>query len=860
MTKLLKINFSIVLLFVFVNCIYAQDGYKDIVTKSKKTEGLFNSYVDKADNYLEFTKNSEKKTYLLLGTNLTSMEESGFFAGFQLAQMVIKFQKRGEGIDIVQISDRLLPDTNKFTNYGNEITSRFGPLKIDGYDKDSSHFLAKINSYFTSDVSNLQAIFQQMLGGYYMINNDLTYIEQIKTFPKNIEITVNYGLTSQSQPSSIVPDARSINFRVRYSLIELPSTSAYVPRVFDDKVGFFTARVKDYSKPARKDEYYTYINRWDLKKKYPYQEISEPVKPVVYYIDRATPVEYREAIKNGILLWNKAFEKIGFKDAIQCKIMPDSASWDQEDIRYNVIRWQSSSGSGLAGVGPSVANPFTGELLNATVMINSDIVRFFNTDRLLFGILNSKTEIQNSNYEPSKVLSILKKFNKNIGQLCDYSEGLRSQAFIGCLKYVIDNNVTDAAELPIDYVNDYITELVVHEVGHTLGLRHNFKASSAYTMAQISDPDFTRENAIGSSVMDYNPPNLNLPGQKQGQYWSSTLGNYDYFAIEYGYKEFPEAKTTEAEIPYLISIASRSGDPNNVFATDEDAYDMMGPTSIDPLTQIFDLSSSPLEYAKSKAAISIELFTKIQNYFPRYNNSYRDFSNAFSAVLFDYLYSNIIASKYVGGAYVTRMKKGDEINNKYPLIPVSKADQIASLDFINTYLFNADNYLTFAPDYLKSLQPPTGDYTALMNRGGRMDFPLNDIIGGYQKMILYRFYHPILMKRMLEMEKLSPDILTLNELNGYLYDKIWNELKTGSPISQTRRNLQRDHLSIMIDMLTSPSASTPEDARSLSFKYLNELQKDLKNYKGANDFDSFHARECSSRIEKALNSVIINMR
>ena len=858
MIKLIKV--TVVLCLFFAGSLNAQDNYKDITSKSKKSEGLFNSYTDKNDNYLEFTRKGEKKTYLLLGTNLTSLEDNGYFAGFQIVQMTVKFQRRGEGIDIVQISDKLLPDTSKFSNYGKEITSRFGPLKIEGYDKDSSHYIAKVNTYFTSDIPNLQGSFQQILGSFYMINNDLTYIEQIKSFPNNTEITVNYTLNSQAQPNSAVPDSRSINFRVKYSLIELGANTTYVPRVFDDKVGYFTTKIKDYSKPERKDEFYTYINRWDLKKKFPYQEMSEPVKPVVYWIDRATPVEFRDAIKKGILLWNKAYEKVGLKDAIQCNVMPDSVTWDPDDIRYNVIRWQSSSGSGLAGIGPSVSNPFTGEILNATVIVNSEIVRFFNSDRILFGILNSKTELQSSGYEPNKVFEVLKKYNKNIAQVCNYEEGLRSQAFIGCLKYVVDNNITDAAELPMDYVNNYITELVVHEVGHTLGLRHNFKASSAYTMEQINDPNFTMENAIGSSVMDYNPPNLNLPGKTQGQYWSSTLGNYDYFAIEYGYKEFPDAKTTEDEIPYLMAVSSKSSDPNNVFATDEDAYDMFGPTSLDPLTQTFDLSNSPLEYAKYKVAISNDLFAKIQNYFPRYNKSYKDLSSAFSAVLFDYMYANIIVSKYVGGAYVTRMKKGDEINNKYPIVPVSKADQTASLDFINTYLFNADNYLTFDPNYMKSLQPLTGDFAALLSRGGRMDFPLNDIIGGYQKVILYRFYHPLLMKRMLEMEKLSSDLLTLNELDGYLYDNIWKELKTGSAISQTRRNLQREHLSIMVEMLTAPAAGTPEDARSLSFKYLTELQKDLKNYKGSNDFDSFHVKECSAIVEKALNSVILNMR
>ena len=374
---------------------YAQDGYDGVVSKSKKNEGLLNTYTEKSEYYFELQKGFDKKLFLLKMTNLTSIDELGFFAGLDIGEMTMQFERRNENLDIVKINELILPDTNKFSNYGQNVTSRFGPLKIEGFNKDSSKFIAKINSFFTSDVPNLQFMFQQILGGYYSVNSDLTYIEKVKTFPKNIEITVNYVFNTSSSPVAAIPDSRSINFKVRYSLIDLTpdSTNAYLPRFSDVRVGYFETTVKDYTNPLRKNELTKYISRWNLQKKNPSDELSEPVKPIVYWIDRAAPKEYREAIKKGVLLWNKAFEKIGFKNAGQCNVQPDSVEWDSDDIRYNVLRWQSFSMSGIAGIGPSVSNPFTGEILNSSVLINSEALRFTQDERTLFSLLNSKEEL-----------------------------------------------------------------------------------------------------------------------------------------------------------------------------------------------------------------------------------------------------------------------------------------------------------------------------------------------------------------------------------------------------------------------------------------------------------------------------------
>lgn len=834
--------------------LYAQDGYDGVISKSQKTEGLFNTYKDKNEYYFEFQKGYNKKLFLMKMTNLTSIDELGFFAGLDVGQMTTQFERRNDNLDIIKINELILPDTNKFSNYGQNVTSRFGPLRIEGFNKDSSKFIAKINSFFLSDVPNLQFMFQQLLGGYYSINSDLTYIEEVKTFPKNIEITVNYVFNTTSSPVPAIPDSRSINFKVRYSLIDLTPDSAntYIPRLADNRVGYFETLVKDYTNPVRKSELTKFISRWNLQKKNPSDELSEPVKPIVYWIDRATPKEYRDAIKKGVLLWNKAFEKVGFKDAIQCNVQPDSVAWDSDDIRYNVLRWQSFSTSGIAGIGPSVSNPFTGEILNSSVLINSEALRFTQDERTLFSLLSSKEDLYKSNFEGDKVIKVLEKINKKNFYICQYPSLSQNQALIGAVKYIIDNNISSINEIPKDFVTDYLTELVVHEVGHTLGLRHNFKASSAYTFEEIRNPEFTNQWGNGGSVMDYNAANISPPGDKQGTYWSPTIGMYDYFAIEYGYKLFPGIKKSEDEVPYLIAIASKSSDPHLVYGTDEDAANsFFGPTSLDPLTQTFDLGSSPLKFAKDKIEIDTNLFAKIDRYFPTYNESYSQLNNVFIGLLYDYFSNTMIVSKYIGGAYITRMKQGDVVDNKYPVMPVSRSEQIEALEFLNKYAFEADDYLKFSPEFLKMLQP-------VSNGRGRLDFPLNDIIYTIQASTLYRLYNAVLMKRMLEQENLSSDIMTLGEMNDFIYSNIWKEVKAKSSISKNRRALQKLHLDIMIEMLVNPQFGMPEDARSMSFKYLTELKRDIGNFKGTGDFDSFHLRECESRIEKALNSVIIN--
>ena len=235
------------------------------------------------------------------------------------------------------------------------------------------------------------------------------------------------------------------------------------------------------------------INKWRLIKKNPNDSISEPVEPIVYWVENSTPDEIKPFVVEGIEAWNPAFEKAGFRNAVVAKIQPDDADWDAGDIQYNVVRWSSSPEPQFSGYGPSIANPRTGELIAA------DIVQEFNAI----------------------------KYGYRLRKIWGYDE---------------EN----------DPLRQWIVSLTMHEVGHTLGLRHNFKASWLYDSEEIHDKSITGDAHI-SSVMDYDPINIAPKHLKQGNFFPHGAGFYDVWAIQFGYTP----NLTDIERVELLSKSSQ---------------------------------------------------------------------------------------------------------------------------------------------------------------------------------------------------------------------------------------------------------------------------------------------------------------
>ena len=376
-------------------------------------------------------------------------------------------------------------------------------------------------------------------------------------------------------------------------------------------------------------------------------------------------------------MYNKAFEAAGFKDAIVVEQMPDKADFDIADVRYNVIRWTNGNPFAIALLR---ANPMTGEMLNAA--INMDAV--FATGGA-------------SEYDGFVTPSFAKHAQEPDGQngLCEYDR--QSMADMNAGMTILDLMAPDG--VPFDketYIQQRITQVVAHEMGHCLGLRHNFIASKAYTLAQLGDPAFVAENGCSSTVMDYNPFNLSALGKKGVAFYSPSIGPYDKWAITYGYADFG-AKAPEDELPRLHQIASQTNLPGHLYQSDGMADDW------DPNISRFDFSSDPLAYVSKRMQISDNLLRTLDTRLPKPGDSYYEFTRGFSRLLNYYTGATIYTTRYIGGMNVSNNFKGDP-GEKPTIKPVSGIEQKRALNLLNQYVF-APTALNFPKRYYTMMAP-----------------------------------------------------------------------------------------------------------------------------------------------------------
>ncbi|MBC8478937.1 MAG: zinc-dependent metalloprotease, partial [FCB group bacterium] len=575
--------------------------FDELIEGYEKIEGLFDLYWKQEENkaFMAIHPDQLGEVFLFSETR-QSGDASSFDSGAMLGDYPFRFQRVGDRIQLIHLNTRYRAD-------GETPMSRAMENSISNSIVVSTEIKCKPDSTPTAYLLDLRALFitdEHTLVEYrtgewkqkYSLDDDNSFFNSLKSFPMNTEIDVSlHYYSSKPHRSTTLPDSRSMLHRYHYSISAIPETD-YKPRLADDRLGHFITLFQDYSSVEKDSPYTYYINRWDLRKKDPGATLSEVEKPVVYWLENTIPEKYREACRKGILLWNDAFERIGFKNAIVVKQMPDDADWDPADVRYNTIRWIVQPGGGYA-VGPSRANPFTGEIYDADIRISADFVRHFYREHDEWVTPLSVNEIIAQGLDDSHQ-------HKEAG--CRYADEKQQQMAFGW-------NLLTSQELvrPDDldkFVQDGLIDLVVHEVGHTLGLRHNFKASHIYPLKQLEDKKFTETHGITGSVMDYTPINLSKRENAQGAYFQTVLGFYDHWVMEYAYSQFPEGEKTEKE--YLEEIASRSGEALLEYCTDYDArgYSIGG---MDPGCSLYDMTSDPLEYYALRVDLVQELWQSL---------------------------------------------------------------------------------------------------------------------------------------------------------------------------------------------------------------------------------------------------------
>jgi len=606
-------------------------------------------------------------------------------------------------------------------------------------------------------------------------------------------------------PPKTVPDPRSLFVSFYYSFAQLPA-EPWPPRLADQRIGHFTTSRVDYSEDTAVKPRVHYVQRWRLEKADPSAARSEPKQAVVYWLDRNIPEKYRKSVAAGVLEWNKAFERIGFKDALVVKQQAEQDDFDTMDARHASIRWFTGADAGFA-VGPSQVDPRTGEIVDADIGMSDAFAR--GARRLVV------EDVGRAAAEPNAAVLADPLDVRRQAPTCSYAVEAAHE-----LHFAMD--LLEARGLDMEgaeadaIAQAYVKFIIMHEVGHTLGLRHNFRASTAYPLSALRDPAFTRAHGIAASVMDYTPYNLAVAGEKQGEYVQDTIGAYDYWAIEYAYAPV-DPLNQKAE---LAKIAARSTEPGLAYGTDEDAGfgRLIG---IDPDINRFDLGPDPLEYYKRRMRLSRELWDRIESLQLAPGESYERLTRSLLSGFRSIGQIAPLAAKYVGGVSHRRDLAG---TGRALYEPTPVARQREALTLITRDFFRADSF-RFKPEFLSRIaidhfERPTNPIVSIA-----------DAVLNVQRAILDHLMSDTVAARLLDSQDKVADggrVLRLSELHETLQAAIWSEAKTGAETTALRRNLQREHLRRVANALLKPAATAPADAASLSRENARQLVTALR--------------------------------
>ncbi len=822
------------------------EDFAKVIEDSKNYDGFFKLYQKKEKLYCEIQPAQLEQPFLCLISLSRGLGRGFLISGMIMDDWLLVWRRVGDNVHLVRKNVRYRAEagtpTAQAVDYSYSDSILFS-LKIESIHPQRKSLLVDISPVFISDLLPLA----RSIAADARFDKTRSTWGTVKAFPKNVELRVEAVYTSQSYIET-VPDSRGIQLTLHYSLAALPSNN-YQPRLADDRLGHFMTTIKDYSARVSEEPFARYVDRWHLEKADKDAKLSPPMDPIIFYIEKTVPHRFRPYIRQGILEWNKAFEKIGFADAIEARIQQDYEDWDPEDARYNTIRWVVDAGF---AIGPSRVNPLTGQILDADILISDVFIRGW--QRVYTTFFDELAHERDHPMDPSSQFR------------CQMASGLAHQ--VGLMTSVLQARgmIDEGGELPEEFIGEALKALTMHEVGHTLGLRHNFKASTIFS---LDDLNKKKGEALIGSVMEYDAVNIAPEGEKQGHYYTPTIGPWDYWVVEYAYKPINASKPAD-ELEELGKIATRAAIPELTYATDEDAYGYRY-RDLDPLVNRGDLGADPLEFAKRRREIVVELWDKIADKVTKEGKGYQRVRQAFGRLLYEHGYTMYLASRYIGGQYHHRDHRGDE-NGRLPFVPVPAAKQREALQFLKEHALS-DRTFDFPPDLLNSLAITRwSDWGAGSWNATRFDYPVHNVILSNQTRILERLLYPNVLARVQDTElkfREGEDAFTLPELFSGITDAVWVELErnpgekqwsnTDAFISSFRRGLQREHLKQLIKLVLDADSGTPEDARSLAHHHLGQIntriQRVLQNAQGKlDDYTLAHLEESQVRVAKALDA------
>lgn len=841
----------------------AAQKYSEKIKDLKKFTGDFTSYQRKNEILIELTHDQLGKLFCAQATIAVGVGTDGLQAGDPLnADAIDVFEfRRGPAEDIQLIKPNLKYRFDKSNPLAATSERSFPHAILENYSIEAEDPIKKLilinaTDFFHGELFNVRSATGVASPGY-MPDKQNFAVESIRSFPENsvVRYQLHFKKLGGGDDGGLaallsalfgisgppLADSRSLPLTINYNLWFRRDTG-YQPRLADPRVGYFTTDFFDVAKFNTPDRTTRLIQRYNLKKKDPTAALSEPVKPIVWYLDHSIPEYYRQGVRDGILYWQSAFEKAGFKNALVVKDAPDHDDFNHADGRYNVVRWTMTTDQAYA-VAWFRPDPITGEILNSGVTVDANypagaFTEFRDevvgrTQHKPWFDSESKESLIRTQVDPTLHKHGFSRTN------CNHANGLAENAAFAF-------NLMKAKGVPVDekeYVRLMVADLVAHEVGHCLGLRHNFAASTYKSTQDLKDYEGIKNSAIASSVMDYTPLNLVAILEGHPGYYNPVVGPYDNWAIEYGYGEIPN-RTTEGESFTLGEIARKYGQPGLLYLTDEDA------DGLNPLSVRWDLGSDLVESLKVNDRASTLLRNYAINNATSFGESYARRNSILLRTIRTTFRNASIASRTIGGIEFRRHLRGD--TNEVPnLQPVSAKQQTDAMNFImstalsvNSLNLNQDVLLNMAQD------PNAGgsDYNA----------PLRNYIATQQMLTAASLMSPDRITNILENEfklKGNQPKYTLQTHYKLFVEGIFTELSKPGSITPLRRDLQTYTLENLINQVDAEAGTIHPDGKLIASLWLETLQPQIAaklKQAGLDQMTTLHLKAMAKSIAEIL--------
>jgi len=752
--------------------------YDEVITKEAVTKvGLFRVHRIEDSLYYEIPADA-LDTDLLWVVQVSETTAGSSYAGMPVGDRVVRWELHGDQVLLRDVRYGIRADTADPIAQAVK-ASNLAPIirafEVKAYGKDKAPVI-EVTDLFKKDVPEFSARRALSAGA---MDNARSFIEEFKAFPRNINVRVLASFAPGKQPggggSDDAPQSSGITAVLCHSMVKLPETQMK-PRRFDSRVGFFTESFTDYAdRNDHEAETVQYILRWRLEKKNPEAKISEPVKPIVFYVAREVPEKLKKYVKAGIEDWAPAFEAAGFTNAILGKYAPDpreDPDWDVEDARISSIRWLPSNIENAFG--PQVHDPRSGEILSA------DVRMFHNVQKLI----RDWYFVQASP--------------------CD----TRAQTL----------------PLPDDLEGELVRFVVAHEVGHSLGFPHNMKASSSYTIEQLRNPEWTKKNGTAPSVMDYARYNyVAQPGDGAGL--MPKVGPYDYFAVNWGYRQFPKEADEKAELEKLVKVQIdqpmfRFGDPN---------------AAVDSTQQMEDLGSNAVEATR----LGLRNLERVAGYLVRATSKpgkdYELLSVEYGALLAQWSREMGHVANVLGGVQEINLYYGDASRRFFPN-PADYQQQAVT--------FLLEHALTTPTEFIGQ------DIVSRLTAEGTAQRILTA-----QNAVLRSLLSSRRIDRLAEIEQSSTNAAySPAKLFADLRDGLFRELGSQpAEIDLYRRNLQRSYVDLLSANLKPPALNS--DLPAYSRAELEAIRGLIRktDFSRAQPAVQMHLKDLTARITRALD-------